>query len=60
MATTMRLKAKGIKIRCAGRLGGAEMARVETFKEGRIPLHTLRAILIIMRLRLLQYMDVLG
>jgi small subunit ribosomal protein S3 len=35
--------AKGVKIRCAGRLGGAEMARTEQYKEGRIPLHTLRA-----------------
>jgi len=36
-------KAEGIKIRCAGRLGGAELARVETYHEGRVPLHTLRA-----------------
>jgi small subunit ribosomal protein S3 len=35
--------ADGIKIRCAGRLGGAELARVETYHEGRVPLHTLRA-----------------
>jgi small subunit ribosomal protein S3 len=35
--------AKGIRIRCAGRLGGAEMGRVETYREGRVPLHTLRA-----------------
>jgi small subunit ribosomal protein S3 len=34
---------EGIKIRCAGRLGGAELARVETYHEGRVPLHTLRA-----------------
>ena len=40
---TMRLGAKGIKIRCAGRLGGAEIARVEQYHEGTIPLHTLRA-----------------
>ena len=40
---TMRMGAKGIKIRCAGRLGGAEMARVETDRAGKIPLHTLRA-----------------
>lgn len=39
----MKLGAKGIRIRCAGRLGGAEMARVETYREGRVPLHTLRA-----------------
>ncbi len=41
--STMRLGAEGIKIMCKGRLGGAEMARSETYKEGRIPLHTLRA-----------------
>ena len=35
--------AEGIKIRCAGRLGGAELARVEQYHEGRVPLHTLRA-----------------
>src|SRR5882762_7229051 len=41
--TTMDFGADGIKIRCAGRLGGAELARVETYHEGRVPLHTLRA-----------------
>ena len=41
--SAMRLGAEGIKITCAGRLGGAEMARSEGYKEGRIPLHTLRA-----------------
>ncbi len=41
--TAMDLGAEGIKIRCAGRLGGAELARVETYHEGRVPLHTLRA-----------------
>ncbi len=35
--------AKGIKIRCAGRLGGAEISRVETYRDGSVPLHTLRA-----------------
>ena len=40
---TMRLGAKGIKIACSGRLGGAEIARKESFREGSIPLHTLRA-----------------
>lgn len=40
---TMRLGAKGIKVRVAGRLGGAEIARSETYHEGRVPLHTLRA-----------------
>jgi len=39
----MRMGAEGIKIMCAGRLGGAEMARTEQYKEGRIPLHTIRA-----------------
>ena len=39
----MNLGAKGIKIRCAGRLGGAEMARVEKENDGKVPLHTLRA-----------------
>ncbi len=43
IATAMRMGAKGIKIRCAGRLGGAEMARVENYKDGSVPLHTLRA-----------------
>lgn len=40
---TMRMGAKGIRIRVAGRLGGAEMARVEGEKDGKVPLHTLRA-----------------
>ena len=40
---TMRMGAKGIKITCAGRLGGAEIARSESYREGSIPLHTLRA-----------------
>jgi len=39
----MRMGAEGIKIMISGRLGGAEMARSESYKEGRIPLHTLRA-----------------
>lgn len=43
IAAAMRMGAKGIKVRCAGRLGGAEMARTEQYKEGQIPLHTLRA-----------------
>ncbi len=43
ITATMRLGAEGIKITCAGRLGGAEMARTESYKDGRIPLHTLRA-----------------
>ena len=43
IASTMRMGAEGIKVLVSGRLGGAEMARTETFKEGRIPLHTLRA-----------------
>ncbi len=43
ISSTMRLGAEGIKVMVSGRLGGAEMARNETYKEGRIPLHTLRA-----------------
>ena len=43
VATTMRLGAEGIKVLISGRLGGAEMARAEMFKEGRTPLHTFRA-----------------
>lgn len=43
VASTMRMGAQGIKVLIAGRLGGAEMARTEMYKEGRIPLHTLRA-----------------
>jgi len=43
ISSAMRMGAKGIKVRCAGRLGGAEMARTEQYKEGRIPLHTIRA-----------------
>ena len=41
--SSMRLGAEGIKIICAGRLGGAEIARAERYHEGRVPLHTLRA-----------------
>jgi len=41
--STMRMGAEGIRIKCSGRLGGAEMARSEQYKEGKIPLHTLRA-----------------
>jgi len=43
MQSAMRLGAEGIKIQCGGRLGGAEIARVERYHEGRVPLHTLRA-----------------
>ncbi|OAQ41787.1 30S ribosomal protein S3 [Pedobacter psychrophilus] len=43
IAATMRMGAEGIKIMCSGRLGGAEMARSEQYKDGRTPLHTLRA-----------------
>ncbi|MBI1183310.1 30S ribosomal protein S3 [bacterium] len=43
IASTMRLGAEGIKVKCSGRLGGAEMARSESYKDGRIPLHTFRA-----------------
>jgi small subunit ribosomal protein S3 len=41
--SAMRLGAQGIRIQCGGRLGGAEIARVEWYREGRVPLHTLRA-----------------
>jgi small subunit ribosomal protein S3 len=41
--TAMKFGAKGIKVHCGGRLGGAEMARREWYREGRVPLHTLRA-----------------
>jgi len=43
VGNTMRLGALGIKVQCSGRLGGAEMARREWYREGRVPLHTLRA-----------------
>ena len=43
MQNAMRLGAEGIKVRVAGRLGGAEIARAEVYHEGRVPLHTLRA-----------------
>lgn len=43
VSNTMRSGALGIRVRAAGRLGGAEMSRVETYREGRVPLHTLRA-----------------
>ncbi|RJQ60285.1 MAG: 30S ribosomal protein S3 [Desulfobacteraceae bacterium] len=43
VSSSMRFGAQGIKIICSGRLGGAEMARIEWYREGRVPLHTLRA-----------------
>ncbi len=43
ISSAMRVGAEGIKVQVSGRLGGAEMARTETYKEGRVPLHTLRA-----------------
>ena len=43
ITAAMRMGAEGIRIMCSGRLGGAEMARTEHYKDGRIPLHTLRA-----------------
>ena len=43
VSSAMRLGAQGIKISCSGRLGGAEMARREWYREGRVPLHTIRA-----------------
>jgi small subunit ribosomal protein S3 len=43
LSSSMRSGAQGVKIRCGGRLGGAEMSRTESYSEGRVPLHTLRA-----------------
>lgn len=43
VTSAMRLGAQGIRINCAGRLGGGEIARTEWYREGRVPLHTLRA-----------------
>lgn len=43
ISSAMRAGAEGVRVMCAGRLGGAEIARTEQYKEGRIPLHTLRA-----------------
>ena len=43
VTSALKFGAKGIKITCAGRLGGAEMSRTEWYREGRVPLHTLRA-----------------
>lgn len=43
VSLSMKARVKGIKVQCSGRLGGAEMARTEWYREGRVPLHTLRA-----------------
>ena len=43
MQTAMKGGARGIRVQCSGRLGGAEMSRSEFYREGRVPLHTLRA-----------------
>lgn len=43
MGAAIKAGAKGIRIRCGGRLGGADMSRAESYREGRVPLHTLRA-----------------
>jgi small subunit ribosomal protein S3 len=43
MQSAQRAGAKGIRVQCSGRLGGAEMSRSEFYREGRVPLHTLRA-----------------
>ena len=43
VSTAIKFGAKGIRVRCSGRLGGSEMSRVENYREGRVPLHTLRA-----------------
>jgi small subunit ribosomal protein S3 len=57
VASAMRAGAEGIKIQCAGRIGGVEMARREQEKEGRIPLHTLRADIITGLLSLLPFQE---
>jgi ribosomal protein S3 len=54
MQSALRAGAKGIRVQCSGRLGGAEMSRSEFYREGRVPLHTLRAQ---HRLRLLRGQD---
>jgi small subunit ribosomal protein S3 len=43
VSRAMRMGAQGVRIQCAGRLGGSEIARTEWYREGRVPLHTLRA-----------------
>jgi small subunit ribosomal protein S3 len=43
ISSAIRMGVKGIRVKCGGRLGGSEMARVEQYREGRVPLHTLRA-----------------
>jgi small subunit ribosomal protein S3 len=43
ITSAMRMGAEGVKVMCSGRLGGAEMARTEQYRDGRIPLHTIRA-----------------
>src|SRR6266568_107151 len=43
LSSSMRSGAQGVKVRCGGRLGGGEMSRVESYSEGRVPLHTIRA-----------------
>lgn len=43
ISNAIKAGAKGIKVRCSGRLGGADMSRAENYREGRVPLHTLRA-----------------
>jgi small subunit ribosomal protein S3 len=43
ITSAMRMGAEGVRVMCGGRLGGAEIARVEGYHEGRVPLHTLRA-----------------
>ena len=43
LSNAVKAGAKGIKITCSGRLGGADMSRSEKYREGRVPLHTLRA-----------------
>ena len=60
IAATMRMNAEGIKVQISGRLNGAEMARSEHYKDGRIPLSTFRADIDYAWLKLIQLMEELG
>ena len=60
VASTMRMGAEGIKVQVSGRLNGAEMARSEMFKEGRTPLHTLRADIDYALVEALTKVDIIG
>ena len=60
VSRTIRMGAKGIKVTVGGRLGGAEIARSESYREGSIPLHTYVLILIMVQLKHIQLMAVLA